>query len=376
MFAKKSLVAVAAMLAAAGAAQAQSSLKVYGSIDLGIGSFEAAHEKGVASRVTGVESGRMMTSFIGFAGSEDLGGGLKAEFALESFIGADTGSTVKNNAGNFWGRASNVALSGDFGKVALGQYDNPLFTSAYTYNPFGSSYGYSPTMRHMYSFNGASGTPVLGFDTGWVNSVTYESPNFSGFSVVAQYAFKETNASTPDAANDKNSYAVAGTYAAGPFAATLTYVNAGPSHASGTYATSNTSSAALTGNFGNAAYVSKEKLTNLGASYDFGVVKAFGQYTYRKDNTGELTGDPKITDKIFQLGVSVPVTEKGSVLASFGQLKRKAAGSDESGKDEVFSVGYDYFLSKRTDVYGVFTNNRQTDLVSGQTFAVGIKHAF
>lgn len=368
MFAKKSLVAVAAMLAAAGAAHAQNSLKVYGSIDLGIGSFEAAHEKGASSRVTAVESGRMMTSFIGFAGSEDLGGGLKAEFALESFIGADNGSTVKNNAGNFWGRASNVALSGDFGKVALGQYDNPLFTSGYTYNPFGSSYGYSPTMRHLYSFNGASGTPVLGFDTGWVNSVTYESPNFSGFSVVAQYALKETTASGASA-GDKNSYAIAGTYAAGPFAATLTYVDAGPSHASGL--------ASFTlGATGASAYVTKEKVTNLGASYDFGVVKAFGQYTYRKDNTGELTGDPKVTDKIFQLGVSVPVTEKGSVLASFGQLKRKEAGSSESGKDEVFSLGYDYFLSKRTDVYGVFSNNRQTGLVSGQSFAVGIKHAF
>ena len=52
-----------------------------------------------------------MTSFIGFAGSEDLGNGLKAEFALESFIGNDTGATVQNNAGNFWGRASNVAAT-------------------------------------------------------------------------------------------------------------------------------------------------------------------------------------------------------------------------------------------------------------------------
>jgi predicted porin len=370
MFAKKSMVAVAALLAATGAAQAQSSLKVYGSVDLGIGSFESAHEKGVSSRVTGVESGRMMTSFIGFGGSEDLGGGLKAEFALESFIGADTGSTVKNNAGNFWGRASNVALVGDFGKVALGQYDNPLFTSGYTYNPFGSSYGYSPTMRHLYSFNGADGTPVLGFDTGWVNSVTYESPNFAGFSFVGQYAFKETTTSAANA-GDKNSYTVAATYAAGPFAATLTYVNANPSHASGTFPTG-----AAVGATGSAAYVTREKVADLGVSYDFGVVKAFGQYTYRKDKTGELTGDANIKDTIYQLGVSVPVTDKGSVLASFGGLKRKAVGSSESGKDEVFSVGYDYFLSKRTDVYGVFSNNRQTDLVSGQTFAVGIKHAF
>lgn len=348
MFAKKTLVAVAALLAAAGAAQAQSMVKLYGTVDMGVGSFEAAHAKGTASRVTAVESGRMMTSYIGFAGSEDLGGGLKAEFALESFIGADTGATVKNNAGNFWGRTSNVALSGGFGKVALGQYDNPLFTSGYTYNPFGSSYGYSPTMRHLYSFNGGgilANTPVVSFDTGWVNSVTYESPVLAGFSAVVQAAAKEATGSA-----NKNSYAASVSYNAGPLSTTLTYVKAGKT-------------APLT------AYITDEKVWDLGASYDFGVVKAFGQYNDMKDATvGSKT-------KSYQLGVSAPVTDKIAVMASFGNLKLKSA-TGTTTKDDVLSLGYDYTLSKRTDVYGVFSNNRQTSLTSGQTFAVGIKHNF
>ncbi len=147
MFAKKTLVAAAALLALVGAAQAQ--VKVYGAVDMSFGSFETAHAKGASSRVTAVQSGKMMTSFLGFSGSEDLGGGLKAEFALETFLAADTGQTLNNNADYFWGRASNIALSGGFGKVALGQYDNALFTSGYTYNPFGSSMAFSPTMRHF-----------------------------------------------------------------------------------------------------------------------------------------------------------------------------------------------------------------------------------
>lgn len=357
MFAKKNLVAVAALLAVAGAAQAQSSVKLYGYLEMDAGSYEAAHAKGTSSRVTKVQSGDMMTSFIGLAGSEDLGGGLKAEFALESFLAADTGEAggpnTSNKAGGFWSRASNVALSGGFGKVALGQYDNPLFTSAYTYNPFGSSMTFSPTMRHLNYVGQTSSIPNSGvkFDTGWVNSVTYESPVFSGFQAIGQYAAKETTTS-----GATNSYALAGSYNAGPFSAMLTYVKGG-----------------LTDKPNLTTYYAKAKVTDAGASYDFGVLKAFAQYTYIKDDTNNLK------DKIYQLGVSVPVTEKASVMASFGNLNHRVAGQ-ASNKDDVFSVGYNYDLSKRTSVFGAFMNNRQSANTgndsSGQSYAVGIKHNF
>jgi predicted porin len=349
MFAKKNLVAAAALLALAGAAQAD--VKLYGMLDLSVGSYEGAHTKGDSTRTTKVNSGDMMTSYFGLAGSEDLGNGLKAEFTLESFLAPDTGEAggpnTRNKAGGFWSRGSNVALSGGFGKVAIGQYDNPLFTSGYTYNPFGSSMSFSPTMRHLNYVGGTSITgvtgPGVGFDTGWVNSLTYESPVFGGFQAVGQYAPKETKV-----ANTNDSYTLAGIFNAGPFSATLTYVKAGFVPANGTYN----------------PYTAKEKVVDLGASYDFGVVKAFAQYTDVKDTTDDNK------DKIYQLGVSVPVTDKASVMASFGQLKNKVTGASTSTKDDIFSVGYDYTLSKRTDVYGVFANNRQSKLESG------LKHNF
>jgi predicted porin len=326
MFAKKNLVAAAALMALVGAAQAD--VKVYGSVDMSVGSFEAAHAKGASTRVTAVESGRMMTSFLGFSGSEDLGNGLKAEFALETFIGADTGGTLANNAGQFWGRASNVALSGGFGKVALGQYDNPLFTSGYTYNAFGSSMTFSPTMRHLgylgqTSF-GAS-TPAVasgvGFDTGWINSITYETPNLAGFTGIAQFTPKESTL-----AGTKNSYSVAGAYNAGPFSAMLTYVKGGKTNTTGL------------------GYVADEKVTNLGVSYDFGVVKAFGQYTYIKEAaTAAIVVSTALTipagidnkSKIYQVGASIPVTTSGSVLVSYGELKNESA---ISRKDRILLV--------------------------------------
>lgn len=349
MIAKKSLVAVAALLAAAGAAQAQSSVKLYGLVDMGVASLEGAHAKGTSSRATHVTSGAMTTSFIGLAGVEDLGGGLKAEFTLESFLAGDTGQTLTNNAGYFWGRASNVALSGGFGKVALGQYDNPLFTSGYTYNPFGSSMVVSPTMRH-FNYLGQTGISKagVGFDTGWVNSVTYESPNLQGFGFVAQSALKEAAGS-----GNKNSYALAGSYNAGPLSATLTYVKGG-----------------LTTQPSATAYTANEKVWNLGASYDFGVVKTFLQYTYLDDDTNANK------DKIVQVGVSVPLSDKAALLASFGQLKNKT-DAGLSTKNEIFTVGYDYALSKRTDVYGAFMNERQSfKAENGQSVAVGIRHNF
>lgn len=345
MFAKKNLVAAAALLAIAGAAQAD--VKLYGTLDVGFGSLEDAHTKGTSTRTTAVNSGNMMTSYIGFAGDEDLGGGLKAEFALESFLAVDTGSQLNNLAGGFWGRGSWLGLSGGFGRVALGQYDNPLFTSGYTYNPFGSSMVVSPTMRHLYSK-----TASLGFDTGWVNSVTYESPVVQGFNGILQYAPKESSTS-----GTNNSYAAAGAYNNGPISAMLTYEKAGIA--------ANT-----------AAYQADQKVWNLGASYDLGAAKLFGQYTNLKTSnvagTSALAANSK--NVIYQLGVSAPVSDKLAVMASFGSNKETVAGTKAT--DRVFSLGTDYTLSKRTDVYLAFVNNTRTDLSSGQTVIGGIKHNF
>jgi predicted porin len=359
MIAKKNLVAAAALMAVAAVAQAD--VKLYGTLDYSVGSFETAHDKTTPSRVTAVQSGSMMTSFFGLAGSEDLGGGLKAEFALESFLAGDTGTTLANNYGGFWGRASNVALSGGFGKVAVGQYDNPLFTSGYLYNPFGSSMTFSPTMRHL-NYLGqtgkfatltapASGIPGsgVGFDTGWVNSLTYESPVVAGgLQFIGQFAPKETRN-----AGSGNNYTVAASYNAGPLSAMLTYIKGGDSKGA------------------NTAYTADEKVIDVGASYDFGVAKAFGQFTSIKDNTF----GSKNKDKIYQIGVSAPVSEKATVMASYGELKNTPEGGTKKS-DKIFSVGYDYVLSKRTDVYGAFMTNSQTTLESGQTIAVGIKHNF
>jgi predicted porin len=355
MFAKK-IVAGAALLAVAAAAQA--GVNVYGTVDLGVGSFLGAHADGT-KRMTKVESGLMTTSFIGFSGSEDLGGGLKAEFALESFINADTGANGPNMASGFWSRASNIALSGSFGKVTLGQYDNPFFTMGLSYNPFGASMTMSPTMRHYY------GGGLLGFDTGWVNSITYETPNLSGFTGTIQWAPKEVTKTTTgiNSPQDiKDGVTISGAYTAGPLSLMAVYASAG-----------NNSNALNADGDQIGAYLQNTTVFGFGASYDFGVVKAFGQYTDAKDKVAAVSSSKQ---KAFQLGVSVPVSAQGAILASYGEAKDKATGATTSTKNKVFSLAYDHVLSKRTDAYVGLVNERETSLKSGTSFAVGLRHNF
>jgi len=362
MFAKKNLVAAAALLALVGAAQAQSSVKLYGYLEADFGSYKSVGGKSA----TKVQSGDMMTSFIGFSGVEDLGGGLKAEFMLESFVGGDTGSNVPNQVGQFWSRASWVGLSGGFGKVILGQYDNALFISGLSYNPFGSSMTFSPTMRHFYDLGsttiGAPGTYALSQgDTGWVNSVTYESPVFAGFAASLQFLAKEPKSTDT---GTSNSYTVSASYNNGPLSAMAVYVDGGKS---GTVAT-------VGGNDLLSVFKSF-RAANVGASYDFGVVKAFGQYTQFKYYADNLFNAEVDKAKVWQLGVSIPVTASGTVLASYGQSKYQVVNDDDYSS-KILSLGYDHALSKRTSVFAAFSKEKITDETSGRAIAVGVKHSF
>jgi len=116
----------------------------------------------------------------------------------------------------------------------------------------------------------------------------------------------------------------------------------------------------------NTAFAGKQKVYSLNASYDFGMAKAFFQYT-DVDNA-----DTTVDDTLFQIGATVPVSASGNVMVSYGQLKE----DDTDLKNKIFSLGYDHSLSKRTGVYVALTSERATSLSTGNTFAVGIRHAF
>ena len=104
------------VLLCAGGAHAQSSVEVSGLVDVFAGSIK---NSGDAGRKSVVDSGGLTTSWFGFKGTEDLGGGLKANFQLTSFIKVDTGSQGRFANDTFFSRDANVSLSGSFGTVTL-----------------------------------------------------------------------------------------------------------------------------------------------------------------------------------------------------------------------------------------------------------------
>ena len=115
---KKLQLVIALSSAFALPAMAQSSVQVTGVVDNYFGSMERA---GDAGRTSSVNSGGMTTSWLGFKGTEDLGGGLKATFNLTSFLRTDTGASGRFNGNEtFFSRDANVGLSGSFGAVTLG----------------------------------------------------------------------------------------------------------------------------------------------------------------------------------------------------------------------------------------------------------------
>ncbi|MEF7615166.1 porin [Aquincola sp. MAHUQ-54] len=341
--------ALALLLGLAGMAQAQS-VSIYGLLDLSAGQFQNAGE----AKLKRVESGRMATSYIGFSGAEDLGGGLKATFALESFFLADVGTAGRFGPDVFWARSANVGLSGAFGTLRAGRAGTPLFVSTLLFNPFGDSFGFSPAIRQWYNNNKGPGnavfqTPLIG-DSGWGNAIFYGTPKFGGLSANIAVAAGEGGV------NKGPNYGGNVLYFAGPFSATVAYQHVEANGPGGNSLT-------------NFAGFDHQTAWQLGAAYDFGMAKLFGQY-------GQIETDAttEVKTKTVQIGASIPVGPAGAVLASYGESKRDAGAVERNNK--TLTVGYDHNLSKRTDVYAIYLQDKLTDVKTGNTYAVGLRHKF
>lgn len=339
--------AVAAGIAAACAAfcagaQAQSSVSLYGLINMDGGQYQVAG----ARKIKSVDSGRMSTSFIGFKGSEDLGGGLKAVFALESFLRADVGSAGRYNGDAFWARSSYVGIGSDYGAVTIGRTSTPLFVSSLVLNAFGDSFGYSPTIRQYYGDAGpvaGTGGALLG-DSGWNNSVQYSSPKVMGAILTLSANLGEGNGTGKNVGGNV-------IYYGGPVSASIAYQDV-----------KNNTLGGFPGG------VNSQKTFQLGGAYDFGIVKPYAQYGEVK--TDSIVGtDPKV--KIYGLGATVPLGN-GKLMGQYGESKLDQTGS----KRKTATVGYDYNLSKSTDVYAVAMNDKVTNATKGNSFMAGIRMRF
>lgn len=369
---------VAATLAAlAGPALAQAqpaTVQVYGILDVAAASLTGA-SGGVAKgnpRIKQLLNGGMSTSTFGLRGSEDLGGGLTATFELASFLRLDTGAVGRSDAigapvnvtaDPFWSKFAWVGLtSRELGRLRLGNTSTPMFVNAITSNAFGDSTVLSPL--NLVTF---IGSPLSG-GTGWTNQIVYDTPRLAD-AVTATLAV-----SASEGQGGRNSgWRVV--YAQGPLALSL--------------AGQDVKKNPLT--FADGTSPNNTTAWQLGASYDFQVVKVWAHLGGIK-NKGTETTPLDVNYKLWEVSAAVPVGA-GKVLAGFAARKTSDApalvpNTTAGGNVErkVLTVGYDHDLSKRTDVYLMFMNDKtQTRTLpapgtvvaaSGSNVALGLRHRF
>lgn len=349
---KKSLIALA-VLAASGAAMAQSSVTLFGIVDAGVGRISADKS------VSGVTTSGNASSRLGFRGEEDLGGGLKAGFWLEGAVQNDDGGSSGFN----FQRRSTVGLSGAFGEVRLGRELAVGYENAISYDPFGTI-GVGGFMAWSGKYNDGKGGTSMGEPVRVSNGVSYRTPrNLGGFFAEAHYAFGETPSGSAYS-KAGNYMALAGGYKNGPLSVSL--------------AADKLRGPVATGAAGDVSSFF------IGASYDLGVVKPSFIWNQQK-----LNSNPEVKLASYLIGLTAPVGP-GSLKVSYSNYDLKRSNNDSS----VLAVGYVYNLSKRTAVYGTYAylNNKAgaarvlgTGGLSGAATAagenvngyqVGIRHAF
>ena len=328
----KSLLALAALTAFAGAASAQSSVTMYGRVDLSVGRNIGSDAKFLANG-----SG----SRLGMRGVEDLGGGLSALFQIETRFDADTGAAQNFNVcglrpggvqaspctnNRFWGARSIVGLQGSFGQVYLGrEYTTAFLGNQLIADPWGWD-----TVAAQSGITGLGGIAKVRNDS----ALTYKIA-FGGFSLGAQVA------EATDAINQFDSKPVNFSvgYNAGPMSLGFGYEKTGRD-----------------AGFGD------EKMWGLNGAWNLGFIKP-GFFIGRGDalNGAEHKG---------WMGTLTAPIGAGELRASYGRLK-----ADSTTVSKRLALGYHYNMSKRTTLYADVANEGEaSDNKTG--FDFGIKHNF
>jgi predicted porin len=382
---KKSLIALA-VLAAAGAASAQSSVTLFGIVDATI---QRVDNKGGGS-VTRVHNSGESSSRLGFRGTEDLGGGMSGSFWLEAGLNNDdgTGQTLSTNnqfagtgslpigggeagrnarasngTGLVFNRRATVSVAGGFGEIRLGRDYTPQFWNLTVFDPYGTV-GVGTNQMLSSIITGVTSVRAS-------NTVGYFLPgNLGGFYGQAQLSRGE-NSSTAANSGDGNGSAIRLGYSAGP-------VNIAIASGRTSYALVAAPAAGQS--------PGSTRQNNIGASWNFGVATIMGLAS--RDTADSITGN--LTGRGYLGAVTVPVGP-GLIKLAYSQYTIDApVGTDPRAKK--LALGYVHNLSKRTAIYTTFAkvSNNSTSAASVFTGAatagtlgssstgydLGIRHSF
>jgi predicted porin len=362
---KKLLIAAAALAVVAGSAQAQSSVTVYGVLDKAYSNIESKVTSGGSTTTTentttggstnaggaAFSSQNYTTERIGFRGTEDLGGGLKANFNVEFRLGAGDQADSGSETTDLATRLSWVGLEGSFGSVAIGRQTALMEAALGAGNSSNTNNFVGTLYTSGQKYNNSRSDRVI----------TYTSPKMGAFNLAVQYGEKEVKTTTDSTlVTGQDEMTVNLTYAAGPLTAVL-------SHSKEEHKAASVVSL-------------KPEATVFGANYNFGPATAFVTYAEGK-NKGITTSTTNAYDReAYEVGVRVPMkawTFQASVYDGEETVNSDSTKSDVSG----YQLSALYNLSKRTNLYAVIGSSENKNAEAGtkterDTYGVGIRHQF
>ena len=379
---KKTLAAVAVLGAFAGSALA-ADVQLYGIVDTGVG-YNHVDVDGLGDKqdidTFQMKSGQASGSRWGLKGTEDLGNGLTVGFILEDGFSSDTGA----DSAPMFNRESSLFIEGGFGKLAMGRMGS-LNNGQSSWAKVGMINAFGTSDWGDYSVQVGN---VMSTAAQWDNMVAYQTPDFAGFKVYAQYGMGNTVTDYDSVENESSSdryYALGATYNNGPFAAY--------------FAVDSINYASWDNKTDTGEDMDDSLTVTLGGSYDFEAVKVYlGAQYFDEVKLSNFKGVIKAagvgqSNKVKGYGISLtgdaPVLG-GKAMFGIGYTDAESADSEDKSADVelqryVVSVGYDYPFSKRTDVYAVASYmqdswedkmNKEDADPSAYTFYVGLRHRF
>jgi len=380
---KKTLVAIAA-LAAIGA-QAQSSVTVSGNVDAG---HQSINYKGGKS--SGITNNGSSTSTLGFSGVEDIGGGIKAVFKLNtdfnitstqadggyvgtaSVISTSAASTV-GTVGTWLNSEKFIGVQTGSGEVLVGTINTLALVAAGTGTPFGTAVGSG--FRTIYTAD-ALATPGSS-PSRYDNSLRYTSPSMNGLTGAYYYVSKNTNATTNTFATTYGVYDTTGVQAF-----SLRY-NQGPVNLDYTQQTEDATSTAAT-------VALKATVKTIAGNYMVADgVTAYAMSQKASDTAGSLNRNSTFMGLKYVTGAWSVMAQKGSAKLNLSPYTSTTTYQVEGQKSTVTGFGADYALSKRTNLYvrsesisdkaGMASARSTIDTSTSTTIsrtAIGVKHTF
>ena len=352
---KKHLIALAALALVSGMASAQSSVTVYGTVDVGL--LTQNHTVGALGNDIGstqsVANGGISPSIWGFKGSEDLGNGLKASFNLEAHFSADTGAGTGATA---FRRQANVGLSSaNWGALTLGNQYSPAVLAFAATDPRGLRENFSGLYSWAYNSGALTAGNNGNNDVGVFlqNAISY-SNKIGPVGLAAAYSVSETRGAV---------YSLGATYS-------------GPVSLSAAYQSTNLSGTSER----------QSTMYSVGAGYTWGDFTGKINYLRGMNKNAALVETSKVG--VLGLGVDWKTASNNTVTAAIYSGKDKLNSAD---KTTTLILSDEYALSKRTTLYGqlAFAKAKagatlMTSVVAGGTLVnanttllnVGVRHSF